>query len=150
MRIRVGDREYPLKYVEELTLLDLLTLEAQTRNIDPSRPLTMYVLRGMERSVAKAIAGLSGPARVAAGEAHPDAPWLFAVMIWAARRAAGEDVTFAQAIEVDPADIEYVREAGDEPEPDPLARRSAASAAGDKPPRTRSQRKTSGSVSSVA
>jgi hypothetical protein len=51
------------------------------------------------------------------GRQHPEIMWLTAVAIWAARRAAGEDVTFDQAVDVAANDIKQLPDPGDHKKP---------------------------------
>jgi hypothetical protein len=143
-------RIYEYVAVEEVTLLDLLRLERESSRL--GRPLTLHVLDGMEDSIARAQiaavaaapAGRETAAKREAREAHPDAPWLFAVMIWACQRAAGEDITFEQALDVKANEIDVISELGDpEDEPDPTRRPPARSGGGKPRPRDRAARKTS-------
>jgi hypothetical protein len=145
-------RIYDYVAVEEVTLLDLLRLERESSRL--GRPLTLHALSEMEASitqaqiaaVAKAPAGQEGAAKRLARESHPDAPWLYAVMIWACQRAAGVDVSFESAIDVPPNEIDVISELGDpEDEPDPTRRPPAKSGGGKPRAKGRSTKRTSNS-----
>jgi hypothetical protein len=44
---------------------------------------------------------------------HPSGPWLIAVAIWVARKKAGDDVTFDQAVDVPLDEIVWLKEPRD-------------------------------------
>lgn len=138
---------YPVKVVEELSLLDLLTLERESEAT--GRKLTLTELDRMEESIAaaqrEAIRGLDAKAaaiaRHRAGEEHPDAIWLFAVMLWASRRGAGDVVTFDEAISTPLNEVDVISEAGDRGA-DPTRRRRASSAGAKKQAKDRGGKTT--------
>lgn len=109
MRFTLGGREYDVASVQDVTLRDTLVLEAQMREL--GREMTWPDLTTM-------ILKLSKIKDDKARAAHPDAMWSLAVTIWASRRAAGEDVTIAQAADFRMSDLQWVDEKP-EPEADP-------------------------------
>ncbi len=90
MKFKIGDRVYDGTAVDQLSLKMLLELEQQTR--DFGRTLTMNDVQAMS-------AGLDSAKTDAERSAHPDAPWFLAVSIWAARKVAGDAVSFSEAID---------------------------------------------------
>lgn len=113
MRFTLGGREYDVASVQDVTLRDTLVLEAQMREL--GREMTWPDLTTM-------IVKLSTIEDPQARAAHPDAMWSLAVTIWASRRAAGEDVTVAQAADFRMSDLQWVDEKP-EPEADPTEAR---------------------------
>lgn len=150
MKIRIGEVEYPVKTPDDLSLFDLIQLEQQTTAV--GRTLTMPVLVEMDHSIEQAVAAASGAAaKRAARENHPDAPWMLAVTIWASRRAAGDAVSFTEAISFPLRELALVPEDGDPPADavDPTLRRLRDSGAvGDRRPKSR--KKTSAKASTAA
>ena len=143
MLIKIQGTTYPVKSAAELSLLDLLTLERETRDL--GRPLTMSVIAGMENSVQAAIREADGSeAKRKARTEHPESAWLLAVTLWASRKAAGDHVTFEEAISFPLSALEFVAEAGDadDADVDPPQPRPA-SVPGGKHPAKRSATKTS-------
>ena len=152
MKLKIGDRTYALKSVEELTLLDILTLERETRDL--GRPLTMSVIEAMRKDIEQATVGKATvEERAQARREHPDAPWVLAVMLWASRRHAGEKVTFEEAISFPISQMSFEREPGDPadmPEAaDPTAARPGSGRAA-KPRAKQSSTKTSKKASTAA
>lgn len=107
MRFKLGTKEYETASVEDVTLHDTLVFEKQMREL--GRPMAWPELMQMIFELAQ----ISDP--VERGK-HPDGMWSLAVTIWASRRAAGEDVTVAQAADFRLSDLEWLP---DEPEPGP-------------------------------
>lgn len=135
-------RYYQVKSAEEMSLFDLLRLERETTAL--GRPITLHALDEMEDSIAAAQKGLTGAAKRLARENHPDAPWLFAVMLWAAQKGAGEDVTFEQAISIPMNEVGVIVEPGDPVDaPDPTRRPPARSGGGKPRAKDRAAKKTS-------
>ena len=123
MKIQIQGRPYDLRSAQELSLLDLLTLERETREL--GRPLTMAVISQMEKDVETAVAKADGgtKARIEARQAHPESPWLLAVAIWAARRHSGDPVSFEEAISFPLSELVFLSEEGDEVEANPQSPR---------------------------
>lgn len=134
MKIRIGDTVYDPKSVDDLSLLDLLTLERESGEL--GRALSMSVLSGMQRSLEAAQRDAKSPEeKIQVGNDHPDSPWLLAVVIWASRRAAGERVTFGDAISFPLSSLEYIAEVGDQPVVDPQKARPDSGRAGGRRPK---------------
>lgn len=143
MLIVIGGKSYPAKAASELSLLDLLTLERETRDL--GRPLTMAVIAGMENSVSKAVREAKTVAdKQRVRQEHPESAWLLGVMLWASRRAAGERCTFEDAISFPLSELDFVTEAGDptDADVDPRPARPG-SGPGGKPRAKRTGTKTS-------
>jgi hypothetical protein len=152
LKLKIGDQTYPLKSVDELSLLDLLLLERETRDL--GRPLTLSVISDMEKDVGAATMGKATvEERRRARQEHPDAPWLLAVSLWASRRAAGDKLTFEEAISFPLSELSFVREPGDPEdtpaEADPTRARPGSGRAG-KPQASRSSTRTSSKPSTTA
>jgi glutathione S-transferase len=131
VKIQIGDTVYPVKSPDDLSVLDLLMLEQESAAV--GRKLTMPVLKGMQESIDAAVASERTPAaRKQAREEHPESLWMFAITIWASRRAAGEHITFADAISFPMRELTPIPEPGDEvaDEVDPTRAQRRASAPG--------------------
>ncbi len=101
MKFRVADTTYDGTAVSRLTLRQLLILEQETATL--GRRITVGDVQCMS-------AALSECATDAERSAHPDMMWLVAVTVWAGRVAAGETLTFGEAIDVPMADVEFLPE----------------------------------------
>lgn len=88
-RIKIGDKIYEAKTISDLSILHLLELEAQLEQF--GRPMRVAQLRALGREMAELPEGERAE--------HPEALLMMGVGVWAARRAAGEKLTFAEAID---------------------------------------------------
>jgi hypothetical protein len=62
---------------------------------------------------------------------HPSGIWIPAVMVWASRRIAGEDLTFGEAIDFPMKDLHYITEPQDKkPKANPTKARPGSGRAG--------------------
>jgi hypothetical protein len=135
VKIRIGDREYPVIGHRNANLLHLIELREHTRGLF-EQPLGMARLDEIERT-AKVLRGRIAAAqqrRAAALEAGDDAAVAaadeqlerlrieqvddgllgMAIVMFLSRRKAGDRVTFAQAVDVDiAADVEWISEPDD-------------------------------------
>jgi hypothetical protein len=106
VRLLIDGREYPAVDHSNASLLHLMELKQQTRDFtEDGKGLGMAALQAV---------GASAGAR-ADGEVPESADLWMAVMVFLTRRAAGEKVTFLEAIDVPLGSIEFLPEPGDEP-----------------------------------
>jgi hypothetical protein len=106
VRLLIDGREYPAVDHSNASLLHLMELKQQTRDFtEDGKGLGMAALQAV---------GASAAAR-ADGEVPENADLWMAVMVFLTRRAAGEKVTFLEAIDVPLGSIEFLPEPGDEP-----------------------------------
>jgi hypothetical protein len=139
VKFKIGDAFYDAGALEDLSLSLLLRLENETKEF--GRPLRMADIQRMTTEIA----ALKTDAE--RGQ-HPDAPWVTAVAIWAARRLAGQDVTFEQAVDFPMSQLTILADPQDRVGPQKPRPRKGSGAAG-KHPRTRTT-KTSEPQSTVA
>jgi len=106
MKYVISGREYPVINRHTAHVLHLMELKQQTRPFtDDGQGFGMKALQLIDE---KAV------------EQDADAQIMaFAVMLFLTRRAAGDKVSFEEAASVGMADVEVIREPGDEPEPEP-------------------------------
>jgi hypothetical protein len=104
VKFKIGDRVYDGTAIDQLSLKMLLELEQQTK--DFGRTLTMNDIQSMS-------AELDGLKSDQERQAHPNGPWFLAVAIWAARKLAGEAVTFSEAIDFPLKDLTFLAEPQD-------------------------------------
>jgi hypothetical protein len=104
VKFKIGDRVYDGTAIDQLSLKMLLELEQQTK--DFGRTLTMNDIQSMS-------AELDGLKSDQERQAHPNGPWFLAVAIWAARKVAGEAVTFSEAIDFPLKDLTFLPEPQD-------------------------------------
>jgi hypothetical protein len=98
--LKISGKTYRLAGPEDLTLDDYLQFELQTR--DYGMPLTIGQI-----IVARAELGALD---LAEGLQHPLVHACSAATIWMCRRAAGEKVTFADAVKIPVSEVEEVIE----------------------------------------
>lgn len=109
MRFQIGAKQYSLQAIEEISLADLLRLEAELA--EAGRPLTIADIYDMDEQLQK-ITNDDERKR------HPSAMMLLAVTIWASRRKSGDDVTFLEAVSFPMRQLKWL--------PDPQDRKAAA------------------------
>lgn len=158
IRFHIGGESYDATATfDRLPLRDILRLEEETRAI--GRPMSWSQVRQLMQRLVDI-----GVAAEAHAKANPDAeplpgleeddefPWFVGMMVWAARRLAGEDITFDEAVSFSLSDlrIEVTEEAIRAGAPDPhLARPGSGRAAGKRPAdRKRKKSRTSAKRSS--
>jgi len=90
MKFKIENRVYNAASIDELSLKDILQLESETTAL--GRPLRMNDFKVMSEEI-------DALKTDAEKQAHPDAPWVLAVTIWASRREQGETMTFGDAID---------------------------------------------------
>lgn len=102
MKLRIEGNEYRLSALEDMGLLDLLKIKQQT---------------GKTLEDIKAAGDRMRELGADAGDAvlsDEDLLIAFGIMVWVARRKAGEDITFEQAVDVPFRNLEFIAELGDE------------------------------------
>jgi hypothetical protein len=106
VKLLIDGREYPAVDHSNASLLHLMELKQQTREFtEDGKGLGMHALQAIGVSAAQA---------QAEGEVPENADLWMAVMVFLTRRAARENVTFLEAIDVPLGSIEVVTEPGDE------------------------------------
>jgi len=115
MKFQIEGKLYDSGSLDDLSLKYLLQLEKETA--DFGRPLNTGVLQQMSDSINE----LKTDKERAA---HPDIMWMTAVSIWAARKLAGEQVTFEQAIDFPMSKLVVLPDPQDHKRPNPTKARS--------------------------
>lgn len=139
MKLKIGETLYSVTAIDDLHLKTLLQLEQQTA--DFGHPMNANDIRIMSDRMRT----LTTDEERAA---DPDVLWLTAVVIWASRKIAGDDVTFDEAVDFPISDLSYIAEPRDH-KPDPTKPRKppkGSGGAGKRPARARPS-KTSRPVS---
>jgi hypothetical protein len=104
VKLMIDGREYAAVDHSSASLLHLLELKQQTRDFtEDGKGLGMHALQAI---------GASAAAAQAEGEVPENADLWMAVMVFLTRRAAGENVTFLEAIDVPLESIQVVSGAG--------------------------------------
>lgn len=122
MKIRIGDREYDAVNYKTASLLHLMELRQQSRAFtEDGKGLGMHAMERMQRRSAEyqrqRDEAVAGGRDVAGIDAPDDADLWLGVVVFLSRRAAGEKITFLEAIDVPLGGIEAIREPGDELDP---------------------------------
>jgi hypothetical protein len=124
-RFRIGSTVYEASSILRLTLGQILDLERQTAAL--GRPLSWSQIKAMMQSLESVSAeAFSG---------HDDAPWVIALTIYASRLAAGEQVTFAEAVDFPLEDLTILPATEDHSRPGPTKARPGSGRAAAKPAR---------------
>jgi hypothetical protein len=105
VKLLIAGREYPAVDHSNASLLHLMELKQQTRDFtEDGHGLGMAALQAIGASAATQ----------AEGEVPENADLWMAVMVFLTRRAAGEKLTFLEAIDVPLGSIEFLPEPGDQ------------------------------------
>ena len=133
--IVINGKHYPAVHIEELSLRHTLVLQRELvlTNISSARSWPEV------KDLVHEFSALPHADR----EVHPEALFLTALTIWAARVTAGEDITLLDAVDVPLSQVKFVAEPTDRKEPEG---KGAPRAAGAKP-KTSGKKSTSGSSS---
>lgn len=102
-RFVIDGKSYPAVAIERLTLAHLLRLEAETAEM--GRPMKWSELR----AIAERVSALP-PDEV---ENDDDFPWFMAMVLWAARLEAGENISFGDAVNFPLSALVVVPDPGD-------------------------------------
>lgn len=98
MRIKVNDKVYSSRTLDEISLKDLIRFNTEAAELGiPERWADIEQMVGEIDQLTEAEAAK-----------HPGKLLLIGVMLWVARRAAGEDVTFAEAVDVPLAQVDFL------------------------------------------
>lgn len=124
MKIKIGDQIYDAAALDELSLKTLLQLQRETA--DFGHPLNAADIQRISVELAAL------PDDQARAQ-HPDALWLTAVTIWAARKLAGEQVTFEDAIDFPLSSLTYLPDPQDRVGPQKPRPRKGSGADGKHP-----------------
>lgn len=109
MKLVLSGREYPVDGATKAQLIHLIELQQGTRSLVPPNGIGIKALRDMDRSAR---------ARLRNGERPEDLPddalLSMGIVVFLARRAAGDRVSFVEACSVPLDDVDVVHEPGDE------------------------------------
>lgn len=122
-RFRIGATVYEASSILRLTLGQILDLERQTAAL--GRPLSWSQIKAM-------MSNLDG---VTADDfaGHDDAPWVIALTVYSSRLAAGERMTFAEAVDFPLEDLTILPAPADHSPPRPTKARPGSGRAAAKP-----------------
>lgn len=97
-KVRIQGRVYDVESAQDLTLKDILTIESQFAQL--GIPLAWSDLLELTEEFKT----LSQDAV----KSHPKAPIVIALMVYATRRAAGDEVTVSEAIDFPMSELEFI------------------------------------------
>lgn len=115
-RFKIGDRIYTTAALDEISLKDLMLFNSQAADMGLDK--TWADVERLGQALAEMTADEAGQ--------HPDALFLTGVTIWASRRAAGDEVTFGEAIDIKLKDLEFLPSTKDH-RPNPTKARKGSS-----------------------
>lgn len=98
MKIKIGETTYDGKTLDRLTLAEILRLEQETEQFG----------RAMKWSQLRALADATEGMTAEEFEETDDAPWLIGMIVWVSRLRAGENISFADAIDFPLGDLELI------------------------------------------
>lgn len=116
-RIQIGEKVYETTSINDVSLRDLMLFDSQARALGLDR--TFHDIESTFNEIGD---------DDEAFDAHPDKYLLVGVLVWIARRTAGEDVSFADAIDVPLSSIEFLGEPEPAKKPGPTRRKPDAPA----------------------
>lgn len=108
--IVIGEKHYPLIDMEKLSLKHTLVLQRELAVTGISSARSWQEAKELVRQFQT----MSKAER----ESHPEALFLTALTIWAARVSTGEDLTLLEAVDVPLSEIRFVREPTDRQAPE--------------------------------
>jgi len=110
-RIRISGKTYAVVPIQKLSLRDIIALENESAEL--GRPLKYADVQALAAEIEKHLEIQAAEGKKQDPSTHPDWPWFFAILVWMARRHAGEDVSFVEAIEFPLDELEMLRDPGD-------------------------------------
>ena len=118
MLLQIGDKRYPVRDLEQLSL----RLAAQLQHELASGTFDRITsVRSMDD--LRGVLGTWGNLPKAEKVRHPEAMFLTCLTVWASRAMAGEDLSLLDAVDVPMSAVEWIREPSDRQEaPGPKAR----------------------------
>lgn len=108
MKFKIGDTVYTAVDLDDLTLKMAIQLEEATSSLGRALTLGELSVMGEELQALK-----TDKERAT----HPATPWVLAVSIWASRNLAGENLTFADAIDFPMSQLTFLKEPQDHKKP---------------------------------
>lgn len=140
MRFTISGKVYEASSVDRISLANILKLEREAAEL--GRPLKWSQFKNMVNEAS----ALSAEEL----DDYDETPWIIALTIWASRLNAGENVTFAQAVDFPLADLQWIPDPQDHKEPANPTKSPKASAGDAKRARAPKVEKTSATPSSPA
>ncbi|MGZ4559483.1 MAG: hypothetical protein ACXVGQ_00370 [Mycobacteriaceae bacterium] len=141
MRVKIGSQTYSASSLDRVSLGNILKLEAETTAL--GRPMKWKEIRAMANAMQEL------PLEEVAE--HDDLLWFLAMLVWASRLNAGDQVTFGEAIDFPFGDLDFLPEPSDHQAPaNPRKARPASGRAASRAGSKKSARKTSARPSSPA
>jgi hypothetical protein len=98
-RFKIGTKVYETDVLDTISLRDLMVFNRQVADMGLS--ITWADVERISAEMAE-IGEADGASR------HPEAMLMTGVVIWASRRAAGDDVTFEQAVDIPMSEIVWI------------------------------------------
>lgn len=103
MKLKIGERTYDAATLDRLTLREILRLEQETAAL--GRPMKWSEIR----EIVDAVEGMD----LEDFDSYDEAPWVVALVVYAARLRAGENISFADAVDFPIGDLEMIFEETD-------------------------------------
>ena len=101
--LKIGAKVYSQPSMDDINLRDLLRFDVEVAELGLSKTW------GDVERIQSELDGLGEDARAA----HPERLFMVAAMVWLARRAAGEDVSFSEAVDIRIEDVTLIPEPED-------------------------------------
>lgn len=103
-RFRLRGKLYEMSSINEISLKDLLLFNTQAEELGIPERWADVELAALDMSAMKT---------AREGLTHPMRNVVIAVTVWISRRAAGEDLSFSDAIDFPLAEVEFLPDPGD-------------------------------------
>ncbi len=101
--LKIGAKVYSQPSMDDINLRDLLRFDVEVAELGLSKTW------GDVERIQSELDGLGEDARAA----HPERLFMVAAMVWLARRTAGEDVSFSEAVDIRIEDVTLIPEPED-------------------------------------
>lgn len=115
-RFKIGDKVYSTAALDEISIRDLVVFNTEVADLG-----LHYTWADVER-IGNEMAEMPDQEALH----HPDAMFITGVTIWASRRAAGDSVTFLEAIDIKIKDLEFLPSTQDHVGPTKAAKKSGS------------------------
>lgn len=125
LQLRIGERVYETAAIDQITLADIATLQAELGVLAASgTPITSARTWG---DVQRLYGEFSAMPK-AAQQDHPEGMFLTCLTVWATRRIAGEKLGLLDAVDVPVSQIRWIQTPDDHQAADPKRRPASAPA----------------------
>ena len=135
MLIQIGEKRYPVKTVEDLTLKHIAKLQYELRSGEFDGLTSLRTLDDIHRAF-----GEWGNLPKSEQQEHPEGLFLTCFVVWASRCMAGDEVTLLDAIDFPAASLRFIIEPTDRAGESQGKAKPPASGGGSRPGKPKAKR----------